>query len=425
MAMLTFRSALGPIKLTMMAGHVPIMVGHRGIGKTAMARQIAKEFDANFAWIDGNLLKEGEIGGLPTTEKMNTGIVEFENYLAKIFSNGKKAENSPEEAAKLFKHFMKAMRERDAAPTKTITVYAIHHTIQKLIRWAQENPGKKTVLLIDEINRCEHAVQQELMNLILNREINGTVLPEQVMIIAAMNPSNKFEEFKDTSYQTVDMDEAQEDRFCWYFVDADVKTWLDWAGTPVEEGSDETNIHPDFAEFIASNPDALNQPESQDDITPSPRSWERASDTYKVFKSMQGFTNKDLYNFLYGSLGATVTMQLTQFLENNSNPLIKPEDFLPAKDKNLPADIREKFKRETMPRQLMTLKNAARWILRNKKTENNLERYTEMLLIVPKDMMVMIMMTNMNDHNELHKALVGLTSESYLDAFHNIDKLVG
>lgn len=37
---------------------------------------------------------------------------------------------------------------------------------------AIENKNYDGVLLfIDELNRCEHAVQQELMNLILNREI--------------------------------------------------------------------------------------------------------------------------------------------------------------------------------------------------------------------------------------------------------------
>ena len=42
--------------------------------------------------------------------------------------------------------------------------------------------GNKVLLFIDEINRCEHTVQQELMNLILNREINGYKLHNDVKI---------------------------------------------------------------------------------------------------------------------------------------------------------------------------------------------------------------------------------------------------
>lgn len=425
MALLTFKSALNPIKLTMLSRHVPIMVGDRGIGKTSMARQIARDLDAHFAWIDGNLLKEGEIGGLPTVKDMSGGEDEYNAYLKKVYANGKKALATADdkELAKLFKHFMKAYKDRSDQDTIQVTVYAIHHIIQKVIRWSKENPGKKIVLLIDEINRCEHAVQQELMNLILNREINGTNLPEEVMIIAAMNPSNKFEEFKDSNYQTVDMDDAQEDRMRWFFVTADDKTWLDWATTVIDEETGETNIDPEICEFIASNPDVLNQPNSTDDIKPSPRSWHRSSDSYKLFKTLKGFTQKDMYNVFYGDLGRTVTMQLTQHLANNSNPLIKPEEFLEgAKDSKLPKDIRQKFENETLPRKLMIVKNAIRWLLRAKKTENALLRYTEMLLLMPKDLMVMVMMTTLNEHNDLHKKLVNL--DEYLDAFHNVDKLV-
>lgn len=67
--------------------------------------------------------------------------------------------------------------------------------------------GNNVLLFIDELNRCEHAVQQELMNLILNREINGYKLNKDVKILAAMNPSNEYG--AELDYQVVDMDPAQ------------------------------------------------------------------------------------------------------------------------------------------------------------------------------------------------------------------------
>ena len=51
------------------------------------------------------------------------------------------------------------------------------------------------------------------MNLILNREINGYKLHDDVKILAAMNPSSKYG--SDFDYQVVDMDAAQENRFVW------------------------------------------------------------------------------------------------------------------------------------------------------------------------------------------------------------------
>ena len=50
---------------------------------------------------------------------------------------------------------------------------------------------------------------------ILNRNINGWELPDNVRLILAMNPSNNFSEFKsfkNSDYITTDMDKAQLDR---------------------------------------------------------------------------------------------------------------------------------------------------------------------------------------------------------------------
>ena len=85
-------------------------------------------------------------------------------------------------------------------------MYAVHHTLEHVSRAV--NAGRHVLLFIDEINRAEHAVQQELMNLILNREINGFALSNDVRIIAAMNPEDSFD------YQTIDMDPAQQKSFC-------------------------------------------------------------------------------------------------------------------------------------------------------------------------------------------------------------------
>ena len=150
---MNFIDTLKSVDLILSTGEVPLIVGESGIGKTALANKLAKENDWSLIVIDGNLLKEGEIGGLPT----------IESYVG-VNSNGYKTE-------------------------KKTTVYAVHNKLREI---DEEISKSKTVLLfIDEINRCEHTVQQELMNLILNREINGYKLHDDVKILAAMNPSSK------------------------------------------------------------------------------------------------------------------------------------------------------------------------------------------------------------------------------------------
>ena len=105
-------------------------------------------------------------------------------------------------------------------------------------------------------------------------------MPANVHLLLGMNPSKDFEEFKDKAdidYMVTDMDKAQLDRFRLFFIDADLSTWVNWAMEPIEtgDGKFKSRIHQDIVEFITVNPECLNQPDSNDDITPSSRSWER------------------------------------------------------------------------------------------------------------------------------------------------------
>lgn len=185
---MNFIDTLKSVELVLSTEEVPLVVGESGIGKTALAKKLAKDNNWALVTIDGNLLKEGEIGGLPTVESYESRDV-----------NGNKIE-------------------------KKTTIYAVHNKLREIDE--EINNGRSVLLFIDEINRCEHTVQQELMNLILNREINGYKLPGNVKILAAMNPSSKYG--SDFDYQVVDMDAAQENRFVWLNMESDYNGWIKW-----------------------------------------------------------------------------------------------------------------------------------------------------------------------------------------------------
>ena len=230
---MNFTEAMNTIELVTMTDDVPLIIGESGIGKTSMVRQIAKNNNLAIVNIDANLLKEGEIGGLP------------------FVNNGR-------------------------------TEYATHYKLTEVSSLLEDTRYDGVILFIDELNRCEHAVQQELMNLILNREINGYKLDSSVKIIAAMNPSNKYDNFENSDYQVIDMDAAQEDRFVWIEVDSDSKEWIKWAMT------DEAAIEEEVIEFISQFPNYLHMPYANENIKPTPRSWERVSKAFKIYKN-----NKD------------------------------------------------------------------------------------------------------------------------------------
>ena len=233
---MNFKDTLISAELVLETGEVPLIIGESGIGKTALAKKLANKNNFKLVVIDGNLLKEGEIGGLPTIESYKS-----------IDSNGNFQE-------------------------KKATIYAVHTKLKEIDEEILN--GNKVLLFIDEINRCEHTVQQELMNLILNREINGYKLHDDVKILAAMNPSSKYG--SDFDYQVVDMDAAQENRFVWLNMEPDYNQWLNWA---MDAGIEQKVI-----EFISTFPEYLHRI-NEDDVRATPRSYERVSRVIRFIKN--------------------------------------------------------------------------------------------------------------------------------------------
>ena len=65
---MNFIDTMASVELVLAANQVPLLVGETGIGKTSLAARVAEVHNWELVTIDGNLLKEGEIGGLPTVE---------------------------------------------------------------------------------------------------------------------------------------------------------------------------------------------------------------------------------------------------------------------------------------------------------------------------------------------------------------------
>ena len=258
---MNFTDTFKSVELVLKAGEVPLLVGETGIGKTSLARELAAKNDWSLVGIDGNLLKEGEIGGLPTVEAGTT-------------------------------------------------IYAVHHKLRKIDEEIAK--GRTVLLFIDEINRCDHAVQQELMNLILNREINGYVLSPSVHIIAAMNPADSYD------YEVVEMDAAQQNRFVWLYMEADYLQWLDWAST--------AGIEEKVMEFISTFPEYLDKT-NEDDINATPRSYERISKLYHIYKQDPSAIPQGVfYNVIRGNVGKLIAQEFVHFVTSDAQPLIAYDD---------------------------------------------------------------------------------------------------
>ncbi|MBZ6004402.1 ATP-binding protein [Paraclostridium bifermentans] len=373
---MNFIDTLKSVNLVLATGEVPLVVGESGIGKTALAKKIAKENDWSLIVIDGNLLKEGEIGGLPTVE----------SYVV-LNSNGENVE-------------------------KKTTIYAVHNKLREIDEEIAK--GRNVLLFIDEINRCEHTVQQELMNLILNREINGYKLNDEVKILAAMNPSSKYG--SDFDYQVVDMDAAQENRFVWLNMEADHTQWINWA---IREGIEDKVI-----EFISTFPEYLHKI-NDEDVRSTPRSYERVSKSYTIFKEQKDSIPRSVFlNVIKGNVGKVIAEEFISFIESDCSPLVSYEDIFLGE--TLDSEIIEKVKNESHTRLYLSAMNILKKLELNIKYNNDskvyIDRLIEFLKLYPIDLMVGIMKDIKSSYPELYK--IAIENERFIELYFESYSLI-
>ena len=378
---MNFNDALLSVQLVIDSGSVPLLIGESGIGKTALIKRLGKKNKYYIINVDGNMLKEGEIGGLPT----------IEDYVVHV--KGKET----------------VMKR---------TVYAVHTKLQEIEQVFSENSNKNILLFIDEINRCEHSVQQELMNIILNREINGFKLPEQVKVVAAMNPSNKYDKYNHSEYQVVDMDPAQEDRFVWIEMEVDAQNWISWG----MEGETK-NIHQDVLNFISSFPDYLHTPDSTEMIKATPRSWERVSDSYMVYLEKKNqVPERIFYNIVKGNVGAIIAQEFINFLKNNKKPLVTPGEIFTGE--KLQPEVIERIKGENHSRLYLLAKNTFKFLnaLVERRVEINI--FSQLLQYFPPDLKLAIMKELKSEYEEdLYREF--LNNENFVEGYFKTFKFEG
>lgn len=350
---MNFEDTLLSVELVLDSDAVPLLIGESGIGKTSLIKKLCNKKNYYCITIDGNMLKEGEIGGLPTIDEYSVILDRKE-----------------------------VKRKR--------TVYAVHTKLLEIDNILKEQPDTKILLFIDEINRCEHTVQQELMNIILNREINSYVLPSNVMVVAAMNPSGKYEKYSESEYQVVDMDPAQEDRFVWLEMEADTKSWIDWGLKIGDKKPSESNIHEDVLLFISSFPELLHTPYSKEMIKATPRSWERVSDSYRIYlKRKNEIPWNIFFNVLKGNVGPSIAQEFYSFIDNNKNPLIKAEEIFDSGE--ISDAIKAKIRQESHSRLYITARNILNYLENCDSRNDKIGVFSRFINYYPADLKLGIM----------------------------------
>jgi hypothetical protein len=134
-------------------------------------------------------------------------------------------------------------------------------------KWFPRNNSENLVIFLDEFNRGKQEVYQCIMDMALNRQLNGLKLPEHTRIVAAINPlDDKY------GYQVTELDPALLDRFNVYGFKPTRKEWIYWAI--------DTKVNKLVIAFIAKNGANHLDPPSNGKmgvVYPSRRSWVRLS----------------------------------------------------------------------------------------------------------------------------------------------------
>lgn len=216
-ATINLRSAPQTCTQLMRAGMVPNLVGDAGIGKTAVAKQIAKALDAHF--------------------------------IDKIVSQLSASD------------FAIGFRE----PTGSCFKMLLSEWLTELIEVA--NTGKPVMLFLDEITRYQdQETASVIFAMISERSIYGNKLPKNVMIMSASNPMDG-----DYAVNDIMTDPAWRRRLCHIYVEADTTAWLDYATA--------NNIHKNVYDFIVCNPNFLldETARAAGKVYGTPASWEKVS----------------------------------------------------------------------------------------------------------------------------------------------------
>ncbi len=231
-----------------LAGLPAMLVGPHGIGKSQFLEGYAESRGLAVHVLDLSLLEATDLTGIP---------------------------------------YIEGGRTRFAAPSTLPDSDALH----------------PTMLVLEELNRCDRSVRQPCLQLLTTRRLNDYRLPPGCFLAACINP-------EDAGYEVDALDPALASRFVSLRVCPDQVAWLDWARR--------AGVHPGVVRFVGKFPQAF-------DRAP-PRTWTHAASLMTAALS-QGWSVPELEPLLRPILGAMTARALLMDIPDVM-PSIPPEVLL-------------------------------------------------------------------------------------------------
>ncbi|CAB4196948.1 AAA domain containing protein [uncultured Caudovirales phage] len=253
-----------------MEGNIAVF-GRRGTGKTEIAKQEIKKSGLHEVYINLSVLERVDLGGYPN-----------------IMS---------------------------AAAQKRFVDFLLPQFYEQMLDGKAGSKG--VVALLDEVDKADPSLWAPLLEFTQFRSINGFKLPQLKSVIMTGNLIS--EGGSRPSLPLLDRAEK-------YLVEADVTSWLEWAG---KSG----HIHPSITAYITDHPKDLFGAIDPEDryADPSPRGWSRASDI--LYKGEErGWQPSLLNKKVCGCIGKDAGIKYSNYYEHYQQLLPLIEDVYNGKD---------------------------------------------------------------------------------------------
>jgi hypothetical protein len=183
------------------------------------------------------------------------------------------------------------------------------------------NTDEPTVVFFDDLGQASGSVQASVMQLILGGKINGHVVSDKVVFVAA---SNRREDFAAVN----GILEPVKSRFhCIVGMDVDVNAWLEWA--------EQNGLNQLVRAFIANRPNLLHDFKANQDMVnqPSPRTVANAAALVDA-----GYPRELLRTLLAGCCGMGWATEFIAFMDIIDR-MVDPNLVIQAPDKvDVPTD---------------------------------------------------------------------------------------
>ncbi|WP_125684016.1 ATP-binding protein [Levilactobacillus yonginensis] len=341
---LTYQACLQATQVILASGSVPTIVGEAGIGKSALVADLAAQRQAKLFTTVVSLVEKGDLV-IPVPPLTADSFVQTAQY-------GSLAD----------------------------VRFGYSHTLVAMIRYAEAHPQQEIIWFLDEFNRGSQAVQSELMNLVLQRQINTLKLPEQVHLILAENPDATMAGFTQSHYGVTPGDAAIADRTTRLVLQADTVSWLQWAKTVV---AGQPRITPLVTQYLTENPADLHvvgvDNASDDDLQPTPRAWERVSRAVQELDAQHLFSQSAVVAaIMQGNLGMTVGTAFAGFLTQH-RPGLTVEQAMSLPDAVTTMETLSAAQQQQI---LQNCLQAGEWPLTS---NENGQRFADLLAVCPAD----------------------------------------